>query len=183
MNASETEIIIEHALISEANMVLAAKVGGAFKHLQQRVIHRFLERLQDELRGAFGSDWSVELETKERGSPYLYARRSSWPEAVNFGIRSDNGCISWVYIYVTKCGGTFPNGSVDQELEEALAELGRWKISDHLHFAYPDKHRNWGEQETLVDLYRANEALEYVKALLIRTRDAVAPIIDRNVSR
>jgi hypothetical protein len=99
MKATDPEIIIEHALLNESNMVLAAKVGASFKELQKRVILRFLERLRDDLRSTFGSGWSVELELSDKTSPYLSARRNSWPEGLNFGICSDNGCLTWVYIY------------------------------------------------------------------------------------
>lgn len=183
MRASETEIIIEHALLNESNMVLAAKIGAAYKQLQERVILRFLERLRDELGSTFGPEWSVELELNEKDSPYLYAKRPSWPEEVSLGIASDNGCVSWVYIYVTKCGAKLGNALLDGELEAALTEaFGRSKSYEVVYLYHPEKFRHWGEEETLVEIYRASEALEYMKALLMRARAAIAPIIDGNLT-
>ena len=182
MKATDAEIIVEHALLNESNMVLAAKVGASFKELQKRVILRFLERLRDDLQSTFGPEWSVELELdpSDRRSPYLFTSRKSWPEWVNFGICSDNGCLTGMYIYVNKCGEILGNVLLDQALEESLTALGRCRTSGGLYFIVLDKFRDWGEQDTLVEIYRACEALEYVKALLMRTRDAVAPVIDGN---
>jgi hypothetical protein len=184
MKATDAEIIVEHALLNESNMVLAAKVGASFKELQKRVILRFLERLRDDLQSTFGPEWSVglELDPSDNASPYLSARRKSWPEALGFGICSDNGCLSGVYIYVNKCSEELGNALLDQELEKSLMTLGRCKPSKPFEFYWLglDKFGDWGEQDTLVEIYRACEALEYVKALLMRTRDAVAPVIDGN---
>jgi hypothetical protein len=60
--------------------------------------------------------------------------------------------------------------------------MGRCKVTGQFYFVNLDKFRDWGEEKTLVDIYRASEALDYMKALLLRTRDAVAPAIDSELS-
>ena len=93
------------------------------------------------------------------------------------GVRAKQG-----YYHVNKCGEELGNVLLDEELEASLTGLGRCKTSGGFYFVVLDKFRDWGEQETLVEIYRASEALEYIRALLMRTQDAVAPVIDGNVS-
>ena len=116
----------------------------------------------------------------DKSLPSLLARRCSWPEEVNFGVRSHNGCLTWVYIYVTKCGATLCDPSLDEELEGPLKTAWGRYHDRQFHFFHPERFRHWGQQETLGPniLIALSEALDYVKALLMTTRDAIAPVID-----
>ena len=180
MRSDDAELIVEHALSNESNLILAAKIGSAYPQLKAEVIRRFLSRLETEVQGALGADWAAKIERKEKGAPYLFVRKLEWPEGIHIGIGSENGCLSYVYLWVTPCGKRLKNELLDEEIRTALEEASRpWKTSELFIWRCLDKYRDWGSQETLIEVYRASEALRYISALLVDMAKTVAPLIDR----
>ena len=181
MKSNEAELIVEHALQNESNLVLAVKISEAYPRLREEVIRRVLGRLRVEMRTTLGTSWVVEIEENEGSSPYLYIKGQTWPADVMIGIGSDNGCRTWVYVWVMKCSATLANALLDDELKGVLEKFLNkpWKSSPSSLWHVLDKYRDWGVGDTLVEIYRASDAMDYVRALLLEIHGIVAPIIDR----
>ncbi len=183
MRSDDAELIVEHALSNESNLILAAKIGSAYPQLKTEVIRRFLSRLEADVQGALGADWATSIEREAKGAPALYVWKLKWPEDINIGIGSDNGCLSDVYLWVMRCGKKLKNALLDEEIRTALGKAGRsWKTTELSIWRCLDKYRDWGSQETLIDVYRASEALQYITAVLVDLARTVAPLIDGQLS-
>src|SRR4051794_5925400 len=82
---SETDVVLDHALLNEENIAVAALIYSAFDQLCGRIITRVLEPLTVRLKTQLGSNWQLPPcldinRLAERYSEYLVVRSGRVPD-------------------------------------------------------------------------------------------------------
>lgn len=84
-NEEETDLIVDHAFRSEANLDLVLKIGAAFPELRRRIIRKFLDAIKGKVEHELGRDWQVvnnDLSNVER----IIVRKKAWGQELRVAL-------------------------------------------------------------------------------------------------
>jgi hypothetical protein len=177
MNPEETDLIVKYSLSNEETLTLAIKVALAYPALRRRIFSDFLCHLQEKVQEALGSDWLTVVEIDAWVG--ISARRRKWPETISLGVRSDGVAGRYVYLWVKRFNALLREGQTDEmlkcELDEQVGKGGTTK--EAAWWMSPSKHRDWGTEGALVELYNRQRAAEYLTNLIVRIAEVVDSVV------
>lgn len=187
------ELVLDQALLSEADIEVACAVRSAFDALQRKVIVKFLKELEDTLTASAGDEWSLRIEYPEElvllGHERLlfFAGKKKWINTRPI-VLATYGRNAQAYIGVQK-SALVPMLTIQNE--EAL-RLSLFNISQQR--AKPEggwfawwyiPHRIYGEwgpanPEALKEMhFHTSDVVNYFRDLISVCADAISPVLDR----
>jgi hypothetical protein len=185
MSPEERDIVLEQSLATADNVRVALLIGMAFDDLRCRIVTRFADFLADRLRERFGASAQWHVTNGIGADGYLQSGGAL------FAVRrvgNDRVCVRLMYdkspeiMYYSILREQFRNptpinwGRIKQELDARFAvgkpnATCRWiSLVDH---AY----RNWFNPETLLKLWKKDEAATYFTNRLSTIMGIVASVI------
>jgi hypothetical protein len=169
MSPGERDIILEQSLATEENLRVALLIGAAFDDLRCRIITRFAECLGARLRERFAASASWQVSNGIGVDGYLQAGGSL---SAILRVGGERVCVRLMYdkspeimyyaILKEKTPGT-PRlnwGHIKQALDERFA-VGKANASCRWMSPVDHAYRNWYNPETLLKLWKKDEAATY----------------------
>ncbi len=179
----EADVIAEHAFENEHTLGIAAKVGLAFPKIKERIVREFIASLQGRLEARLGKSWTVEdswSETPLLRHSYIAAYKTTWSTEACVGLSCEKDGPSNLdfYVWLEKKLKT----PLVSELRDALDEhYGHghhggnnpwWKWVD-------EPYRDWNTEESLMRLWKKDEAADYYAGHLLRICKIAGPFLDK----
>ena len=203
-SSDEREIIFAHALKDQEHLKTTLEISFAFPELRKRIIHDFLDSLEEFVLDMLGhpneSEWRFIIDEYHhdlRKSPLEKYRRfgfgkTSWRRQYGVALEphKDSACDVRIgvwreYNQTTKMGAPRfqPNGLLREELNNKIRNGGDtlndwWEWSHFLDAPY----RNWDTKEALIKLYNG-EAVRYIGDELVSIIKVAEQFIDEHVKQ
>jgi hypothetical protein len=167
MSPDERDIIVQQCLSTEDNIRVALLVGMAFDDLRCRIISGFAECLSGRLHAAFSRSWRV---TNGIGVDGFLQKGGSLWAVRHVGI--ERVCVRLMYdrsperMYYSLLDEESPSPAtinwdlVKQELDRRLA-VGQTSETSRWMSLVDQRYRNWYDPETLLKLWKKDEAVTY----------------------
>jgi hypothetical protein len=185
---SESDVVLEHALLNEENLAVAAAIGAAYEQLCGRVIGDFLRHLSADLATRLGAGWRVTacLDSErltERYTECLTARRVGYFPNLRVLLAGDEtGYPKRPYLAVRADDPAKVASGVLEQVKRAIdATYRTGRASPHsVWYRYMDNpYATWGTPDGLVRLYRTAEAVtfftEHLEQLARAVETAISP--------
>jgi hypothetical protein len=187
---SESDVVLEHALLNEENLAVAAAIGEAYEELCGRVVAGVLRPLSAELTARLGAGWRVTafldpVRLAERSLECLTARRNGDPASLRVVLAADEaGYPKKPYLAVRADDPAKVAGGVMDQVKRAIdARYRSGRASAYsVWYRYLDNpYATWGTPDGLVRLYRTAEAVafftEHLEQLARAVEAALSPTL------
>jgi hypothetical protein len=183
MSPGEREIILEQSLSTERNVRVALLMGTAFDDLRCRIISQFAACLSARIRERFGASWRVANGIGVDG--YLQKGQSLWAA---HRVGSERICVRLMYdttpekMYYSifneeSASPTTINWErIKKELDARFA-VGQITPACHWRSLVDHPYRNWYYLDTLLKLWKKDEAATYFTNRLAVIMGIVASVV------
>ncbi|MFA6850234.1 MAG: hypothetical protein WCS30_07760 [Selenomonadaceae bacterium] len=184
MKNEKWNLIVEHALLNEDNLLLSLEMFEAFEEVMNRLISEFLKDLEIELLLSLGSEWTIENRFEDNTfKKWTFGiQKKEWQGNYIIGINPENGKLRNFTFYTWRDEAIFksPITEVTKMLNENYRKGRTYQLNDWYQSVDKD-YLNWMEADTLRRLYHKKEFVAYFKEQFLLLKDIVEPIIDKKM--
>ena len=186
MENEKKKIVAEFALSNEENLRLTSQIVSSFDSILEKLIRNFLSKLSKSLKDELGDEWIIidELSENPLGTDTLYITKVKWKKLYSIGFAPANQRGRNFYVGVFRTRGNIEepikSGIITTTLSEKYKKGRRdnwWDWWTYVDEAY----RNFSNEDTLIRLYHQTEIAEYFKSNLLKIKEIIEPIIDKEI--
>lgn len=186
MKNEKWDLIAEHALLNEDNLLLSLELFEAFEEVMNRLISEFLKELEMEILSRLGSEWTIvtDFENDAVKRWFFGIEKKKWQGNYTIGINPEKVKLSNFVFYTWRNEDIFksPITEVTKMLNENYKKGKTYKMNDWYQSVDKD-YLNWMDADTLCKLYHKKEFVAYFKEQFFIIKDIVEPIIDKKMKK
>jgi len=186
MKNEKWNLIAEHALLNEDNLLLSLEMFEAFEEVMNRLISEFLKELEIELLSRLGSEWTIENQFEDNTfKKWTFGiQKKEWQGNYIISIWPENGKLRNFTFYTWRAEAIFksPITEVTKMLNENYRKGKTYQLNDWYQSVDKD-YLNWMDADTLRRLYHKKEFVAYFKEQFLLIKDIVEPIIDKKMKK
>lgn len=186
MNSDKKKLIAEYALSNEDNLILTAQVVKTFDYILEKLVIDVMEDLESELEDILGKKWTIynNIKDKPLGRSNFAIMKNTWKDLYVIGFMPGKTRLRNFNFYVWRDSDIvkepIKNGILTTLLNENYKKGNSYENGDW--WQYVDKeYENWTDEENLKKLYNKTEIVSYFKNQLLRIKEIIEPIIDKEI--
>lgn len=186
MNSDKKKLIAEYALSNEDNLMLTAQVAKTFYYILEKLVIDVMEDLESKLEVVLGKKWTIYNNIKDNpfGRSDFAIMKNTWKDLYAIGFMPDKTRLRNFNFYVWRDSDIvkkpIKNGILTTLLNENYKKGNSYENGDW--WQYVDKeYENWTDEENLKKLYNKTEIVSCFKNQLLRIKEIIEPIIDKEI--